>query len=149
MSDEQDAIDDISKRLSKATSGKRMTCPKCGHTFNEPLVRTLPFTQEQYREVVRTYGENFQICPNCKNVFNPAQPAGPGGKCFVATAVYGNYDAPEVQKLRYFRDRYLNQSHLGRAFITLYYKYGPRLASAIDNKPAIKRLLRRILQVFL
>ena len=31
--------------------------------------------------------------------------------CFVATAVYGNYDHPVVLDLRYFRDHFLDQKN--------------------------------------
>jgi hypothetical protein len=33
--------------------------------------------------------------------------------CFVATAVYGNYEHPVVLNLRYFRDDYLNKKKWG------------------------------------
>ena len=41
--------------------------------------------------------------------------------CYVATAVYGSYDCPEVWTLRRFRDNYLDNYLLGRMFIKLYY----------------------------
>lgn len=45
--------------------------------------------------------------------------------CFVATAVYGSYDCPEVWMLRRFRDQTLQRSGVGRAFIRLYYGVSP------------------------
>lgn len=47
------------------------------------------------------------------------------GGCFVATAVYGSYDCPEVWVLRRFRDQTLAKSTLGRAFISAYYLTSP------------------------
>ncbi len=44
--------------------------------------------------------------------------------CFIATAVYQDYDHPQVLKLRKFRDDKLKKSLLGRAFIRLYYRAG-------------------------
>ncbi len=41
--------------------------------------------------------------------------------CFVATAVYGNPAAPEVNVLRQYRDNVLNHNALGRAFVSFYY----------------------------
>jgi hypothetical protein len=35
--------------------------------------------------------------------------------CYIATAVYGDYNAPEVIVLRKFRDERLSKSFLGRA----------------------------------
>ena len=39
--------------------------------------------------------------------------------CYVATAVYGSYDCPEVWTLRRFRDNTLEETWYGRAFIRL------------------------------
>ena len=65
-----------------------------------------------------------------------------GGPCFVATAVYGDADAPEVWALRRMRDAYLLTSGPGRAFVAWYYREGPRLASAVDGRPRLRRLCR-------
>ncbi len=51
-----------------------------------------------------------------------------GGFCFIATAVYGGYNTPEVQRFRHFRDGVLAHSPEGRAFIHWYYKNGRALA---------------------
>ena len=52
---------------------------------------------------------------------------GSGGGCYVATAVYGSYDCPEVWALRRFRDAFLAKSFLGRGFIRAYYAVSPTL----------------------
>ena len=61
----------------------------------------------------------------------PYFPAGtklPGsGPCYVATAVYGSYDCPEVWVLRRYRDNTLASSFWGRTFIRLYYAVSPTL----------------------
>lgn len=49
------------------------------------------------------------------------------GPCYVATAVYGSYDCPEVWTLRRFRDYTLAETWYGRAFIKLYYATSPTL----------------------
>lgn len=64
------------------------------------------------------------------------------GGCFVATAVFGGYDVPEVRTLRRFRDERLSKSPGGRWFIRSYYSVGPHLASAVNGKPRVKRVLR-------
>ena len=43
------------------------------------------------------------------------------GGCYVATAVYGSYDCPQVWTLRRYRDFALAETWHGRAFIHLYY----------------------------
>ena len=47
------------------------------------------------------------------------------GGCYVATAVYGSYDCPEVWTLRRFRDQVLAKTWYGRLFIRLYYAVSP------------------------
>ena len=49
------------------------------------------------------------------------------GGCYVATAVYGSYDCPEVWTLRRYRDYTLAETWYGRAFIHTYYAISPSL----------------------
>ncbi|MDO5478959.1 MAG: CFI-box-CTERM domain-containing protein [Clostridia bacterium] len=49
------------------------------------------------------------------------------GGCYVATAVYGSYDCPEVWTLRRFRDDTLAKTWYGRMFIRVYYAVSPTL----------------------
>jgi hypothetical protein len=68
--------------------------------------------------------------------------------CFIATAVYGSYEADEVLALRRFRDDILNKSMPGRAAIATYYFISPSIARFIETKPAIKNLIRPLLTKF-
>lgn len=54
-----------------------------------------------------------------------SETAKPKSGCYVATAVYGSYDCPEVWILRRFRDQTLLQSALGRRFVKAYYTASP------------------------
>lgn len=45
--------------------------------------------------------------------------------CYIATAVYGSYDCPEVWTLRRYRDNKLDRSLSGRLFIKFYYAVSP------------------------
>lgn len=49
------------------------------------------------------------------------------GGCYIATAVYGSYDCPEVWTLRRFRDYTLAKNKAGRAFIKTYYAISPTI----------------------
>lgn len=69
--------------------------------------------------------------------------AGGKGGCFIATACYGSYDAPEVAILRKYRDEKLSKTFLGRSFIRAYYRYSPYIANMIKNKPGFNSLVRR------
>lgn len=50
-----------------------------------------------------------------------------GKACYVATAVYGSYDCPQVWTLRRFRDDTLRKTWYGRLFIRVYYAISPTL----------------------
>lgn len=63
--------------------------------------------------------------------------------CFVATAVYGSYDADEVVILRTFRDKHLQTNCLGRLIVDLYYSYSPFLAKQIENREELRIALKR------
>jgi hypothetical protein len=67
------------------------------------------------------------------------------GSCFIATAVYGDYDHPQVIRLRAFRDHFLSVSIFGRLLIKIYYSVGPYLAILPTRSRVTKRLLRLIL----
>lgn len=49
------------------------------------------------------------------------------GGCYVATAVYGSYDCPQVWTLRRYRDFGLAEHWYGRAFIYIYYAISPSI----------------------
>jgi hypothetical protein len=65
--------------------------------------------------------------------------------CFIATAAYGYYSAPQVMALREFRDRYLLTNALGRAFVRWYYAYGPLGAEYMNSHPWLKPVMRAAL----
>ena len=65
--------------------------------------------------------------------------------CFVATAVYKDRNAPQVEALREFRDNVLMQDPVGKLFVDFYYGgAGKRAASFIREHlasaiPAIRK----------
>ena len=72
--------------------------------------------------------------------------------CYVATAVYGSYDCPEVWTLRRFRDNTLAETWYGRAFIRTYYAISPTLVKWFGEtawfknmwKPTLDRMVARL-----
>ena len=65
--------------------------------------------------------------------------------CFIATAIYGNLQAREVQVFRKYRDEVLMNSRLGMAFIEVYYRYSPQIAAKIEENPKLKKLIKPFL----
>lgn len=68
----------------------------------------------------------------------------PGKKtgCFIATACYGDYDAPEVLRLRLYRDHIMAASLPGRLFVRMYYLLSPPLAQWLSRAPQRQALVR-------
>lgn len=74
--------------------------------------------------------------------------------CYIATAVYGSYDCPEVWTLRRFRDNTLDRTWYGRAFIRTYYAVSPTLVRWFGKdswfqalfRPMLDRLVARLRQ---
>ena len=62
------------------------------------------------------------------------------GGCYVATAVYGSYDCPEVWTLRRYRDNTLAKTFYGRVFIHTYYAISPTLVKWFGNKEWFKKM---------
>ena len=65
--------------------------------------------------------------------------------CYIATAVYGSYDCPEVWTLRRFRDRTLATTWYGRTFIRVYYTISPTLVKWFGHTAWFKRIWKRTL----
>ena len=82
----------------------------------------------------------------------PTLEEGKSGGCYVATAVYGSYDCPEVWTLRRYRDNTLASTWYGRAFIKTYYAVSPTLVKWFGNtnwfknmwKPTLDRMVAKL-----
>jgi hypothetical protein len=70
---------------------------------------------------------------------------GEEGGCFIATAAYGNYDAPAVRIFRNFRDQVMAKSPTGRNLIQFYYRHSPPVANWMSGRTAVKAAVRTAL----
>ena len=71
----------------------------------------------------------------------PAKKSG----CYIATAVYGSYDCPQVRVLRRYRDISLATSAVGRAFIKVYYCASPYVVRMTAQMPSANKLFKAVL----
>lgn len=65
------------------------------------------------------------------------------GGCYIATAVYGSYDCPEVWTLRRFRDYTLSETWYGRLFIKAYYATSPTLVRLFGDTLWFKNICKK------
>lgn len=115
---------------------------------------------EQYANQAKALGENSQdldtIMENIRigrNEFQSYQGSShpsttSGGGCYIATAVYGSYDCPEVWTLRRFRDFGLAKTMPGRVFIKSYYAVSPTVVKLFGNSKRFNRIWKHRLDRF-
>lgn len=84
------------------------------------------------------YGQPFYY-PN-----QPPRPKKSSG-CYIATAVYGSYDCPQVWTLRRYRDNQLAKTWCGRRFIAIYYAISPTLVRWFGNTKWFQNIWKNIL----
>ena len=97
------------------------------------------------------YNEVFSLSEGEITVnYEPPVPGGGGGDgeepaCYIATAVYGSYDADEVVVLRNFRDDVLFRSLAGRLFVRAYYTLSPPIADFLKEADTLNGWVRSLL----
>lgn len=88
---------------------------------------------KSYNDKIRQYDSSYQA---------PQTNMTQDGGCYVATAVYGSYDCPQVWTLRRFRDNILAATWYGRAFIRTYYAISPALVRWFGHTSWFKKMWR-------
>lgn len=63
--------------------------------------------------------------------------------CFIATACYGDYAAPEVLVLRQYRDERLLATRSGSLFVKLYYIISPPIAKILEQSAWLRNFTRK------
>ena len=91
------------------------------------------------------YNSNSSTLVSMNRRLNPSD----DGACYIATMAYGDYEHPQVQILRHFRDLYLAQRNWGKWFINTYYKYSPKLVERLKNHTLINKFIRKSLDGFI
>jgi len=65
--------------------------------------------------------------------------------CYIATTCYGSIYADEVDRFRAYRDNYLVNSWLGRAFISFYYFTSPPIAKIVTKHEWMRKTIRKFI----
>lgn len=105
------------------------------------FLRSQRYNIAKYDTIIRKYEKDY-INPYDEAIKSASQTtsAGASGGCYVATAVYGSYDCPEVWTLRRYRDTTLAGTWYGRTFVKLYYAISPTLVKWFGNTKWFKSL---------
>lgn len=136
----------------KSTNGVRYTGPledgksdvhSCWENawYNSSIVSA--YLENVYIEYMDGTKENIprsEISFSVPEGINPK--TGEKAGCYVATAVYGSYDCPQVWTLRRYRDNTLAETWCGRAFIKTYYAISPTLVKWFGNTNWFKNMWR-------
>ena len=136
------------KQYFASDTDKLVAVQKSEATF---LLNNITFFNGNYRntEFQRLKSEIQTKDPS----YNPTPTSSSkSGGCYVATAVYGSYDCPQVWTLRRFRDFTLAESWHGRAFIRTYYAISPTLVKWFGKtqwfrnlwKPTLDRMVEKL-----
>ena len=100
--------------------------------------------KERYRiRIIKEHEEIQKIDPT--HVVPEADSIKIGTKnegCYVATAVYGSYDCPQVWTLRRYRDMKLSATWQGRLFIKTYYAVSPTIVKWFGETEWFNRMWR-------
>ena len=119
-----------------ANDDSKIFCGSCG----EPLDAELRLIKDLEKQKKAPVKEAVTPRPKDDDEDYIPQPMKKKSGCYVATAVYGSYDCPQVWTLRRFRDNRLAASLPGRAFIRLYYAVSPALVRRVGGTAWFKAL---------
>lgn len=127
-----------------------MNCKHCNGMAKEAYEKVIKMTQNDgYLRDLFSRARNVaaekikQIDPEFSLPEPPQPPQSENsGACYVATAVYGSYDCPEVWTLRRYRDFCLAETWYGRSFVRVYYAVSPTLVKWFGNTVWFKKMWR-------
>lgn len=100
----------------------------------------VPYNKTNSKIVLETIEEERKT----ENEVIRTKSKGSGG-CYIATAVYGSYDCPQVWVLRRYRDYNLAQSCFGRCFIKIYYAVSPTVVKFFGKRTWFNTFWKSIL----
>lgn len=98
--------------------------------------------------VAENMNKFLKYTPNIvnKNEFKAAHKAlRKGSKCFIATSCYGDENAPEVERLRRFRNEVLWKSNAGSLVVEVYYAVSPWIADKLDRQERARAFTKALL----
>lgn len=106
---------------------------EAGVSWHRTIIGNLS-NKDVNRDIINRYIEKIKKYDTSYNA--PEE----SGACYVATAVYGSYDCPQVWTLRRYRDYALDSTWYGRAFIKTYYAISPTIVKYFGHTEWFNRI---------
>jgi len=142
--DEEAVLTKISDAILKMSSINYVYDTKAGYSVggNNWQINLFTATKNAFVTQLRQLGakHNDIYIQELIKKMSTAQTTNNG--CYVATAVYGSYDCPQVWTLRRYRDYTLAETWHGRAFIKTYYAISPTLVKWFGHTEWFKKMWR-------
>jgi hypothetical protein len=111
-------------------------------TFGRNTIKHLDLTGDKIPEILREHWKKELLKTNPRFRYPPPAPS---SGCFIATAVYGDYDHFVVKEFRRFRDETLLRTKIGGKIVKFYYSLSPLLVPMIKRSSFFKQLLNQLL----
>lgn len=133
--------------LNKSISGGLLSAIQMGevpHRNIDEVISLLEFGGKSfngYQENYQKQKESNEQYQKQLEEYRQSQNQRRGG-CYIATAVYGSYDCPEVWVLRRYRDYKLRKTIFGRVFIKTYYSISPILVKLFGKTKWFQKIWR-------
>jgi len=145
-------IESLLDQLGANGRGMHEKISSIEHKFDRETVRKMRWIATLRNKTMHEHGfkidamSDFKsaaasLIKQLKKMVKPKKKEG----CYIATAVYGSYDCPEVLVLRKFRDERLMSSPFGRLFVRCYYATSPVLAKRIKSDSFVAKQTRNVL----
>ena len=142
--------DKLNEGLFKTVRGEYFRFENCHKFITPDAYRFSPIKKQDKlnEELIRVKRGDYFPLHDIKEVWGEHE------RCFIATAVYGNANAPQVQTLREFRDNILIKNSLGRVITDFYYGGAGEKTAAFIKKhlpfsiPTIQRGLDALVKTY-
>lgn len=113
------------------------------------ISRIISINKSNYNNTTNYKSNSYNTISSTTYKPNNSQSSKRNEGCYIATMAYGDYDHPQVIRLRFYRDEVLLKSYLGRLFVKTYYFTSPKLVILLKNNSTINSFIRRVLDIFI